>query len=193
MRDKIGRFTPGNISWSKLNPDYMSGDRHWNWQGGKPKCKTCRKTLGSYKATYCNPCATNLFRKVKPNCICEVCGKYFYTRPSHIAKGKGKYCSREHFSIGVKGKYIGENNHSWRGEGASYGAKHIWIAKHYGKPDKCETCGTSGLIGKYINWANISGEYRREKSDWKRLCKKCHVAFDDTINRGWQTRRIAQL
>ena len=38
---KGNRFSPktefkkGHIPWSKLNPDYLDGDKHWNWQGGK--------------------------------------------------------------------------------------------------------------------------------------------------------------
>ena len=39
-----------------------SGENHWNWRGGKPKCKVCDKDLGGYSSTYCNSCATKIFR-----------------------------------------------------------------------------------------------------------------------------------
>jgi hypothetical protein len=42
-------------------------------------------------------------RKSKPNCTCVVCGTEFYRRPSHIARGEGKYCSRE--CVMVSGAY----------------------------------------------------------------------------------------
>jgi hypothetical protein len=31
---------------------------------------------------------------------------------------------------------------------------------------------------RYFDWANISGEYLRDFSDWQQLCKLCHKAFD---------------
>ena len=31
---------------------------------------------------------------MRPNCICRECGAPFYLKPSAIAKGRGKYCSK---------------------------------------------------------------------------------------------------
>lgn len=53
---------------------------------------------------------------------------------------------------------------------------HQWARKQFGKPSRCETCGTTEA--KQFDWANLSGEYRKERSDWKRLCKTCHVKLD---------------
>lgn len=100
---------------------------------------------------------------------------------------KGKKLSLEHRKK-LTG-YTEENSHAWKGKKASYTAKHAWIYKKFGKPKKCVLCDKDGLVGKYINWANISGEYKRKRNDWLRLCKPCHVKFDDSINKGWKTRR----
>ena len=74
--------------------------------------------------------------------------------------------------------FIGDKHWYWKGDNSGYRNIHIWIENHYGKPDTCEFCGKSGLSGHQIHWANISGEYKREITDWIRLCTKCHGAFD---------------
>jgi len=60
----------------------------------------------------------------------------------------------------------------------SYSGIHKWISYHYEKSGTCSECKTSNLSGKYIHWANISGEYKRDIKDWKELCAKCHQKFD---------------
>lgn len=69
-----------------------------------------------------------------------------------------------------------ENNGMWKGESASYAAKHIWVNTHWGKPKKCDHCNTEE--NRMYHWANISDEYKREREDWLRLCVPCHSKFD---------------
>lgn len=57
---------------------------------------------------------------------------------------------------------------------ASYSAIHYWVYHRKGKALKCEDCGFEGRC----NWANISGEYRRDVDDFKSLCVPCHQEFD---------------
>lgn len=71
-----------------------------------------------------------------------------------------------------------EKNPSWKGSDVGYYGLHLWISKLLGKPQKCEHCGKDNLTGKQINWANKSGKYLRDKSDWLRLCVKCHREYD---------------
>lgn len=71
---------------------------------------------------------------------------------------------------------IGELNVNWKGDQVGYTALHEWITRILGAPNKCEHCGT--LVAKKYEWANISKKYKREKSDWIRLCTSCHRIYD---------------
>lgn len=75
-----------------------------------------------------------------------------------------------------KGDNTRQKNYQWKGEDASYTAKHIWARNWWGKPMFCEHCKTSAR--KMYHWANISGTYQRDRSDWLRLCVSCHKKFD---------------
>lgn len=77
---------------------------------------------------------------------------------------------------------IGDKNHMWKGDSVSYKGLHDWVNKNFGKPDICERCNASGLSGMYINWANVSGSYKRDRNDWIRLCKSCHNKMDGIVN-----------
>lgn len=57
---------------------------------------------------------------------------------------------------------------------------HHWVESKLGKPQSCEECGRT--TSKKYEWANISQEYKRELSDWKRLCSSCHRKFDLAAN-----------
>ena|SRR3990167_2183800 len=71
---------------------------------------------------------------------------------------------------------IGENHPKWKGDKVGYSALHDYISYYKGQPKFCEGCGTE-TAGRY-EWANISGEYRRDLDDYLRLCKKCHFKYD---------------
>lgn len=75
-------------------------------------------------------------------------------------------------------RILGENSYSWKGVDVGYRGLHNWIENELGKPDICSNCERRGLSGHQIHWANKSREYKREISDWIRLCAKCHKAFD---------------
>lgn len=66
----------------------------------------------------------------------------------------------------------------------SYSGIHKWISYHYKKTGVCSDCGRSGLSGKFIHWANISGNYKRDIKDWRELCAKCHQVFDKRYKQG---------
>lgn len=57
-----------------------------------------------------------------------------------------------------------------------YVAVHMWVRYHFGKPQHCENCGRTEK--RMYHWANISGRYIRERSDWLRLCVPCHKQHD---------------
>jgi hypothetical protein len=128
---------------------------------------------------------------------CKICFKEFKVPPSTIKVGKGKYCSKSCASkkspnIFKKGHIInlgkkrgfmewmlGENNPKWKGDKVGYVPLHAWLYRNLGKPNTCEYCKKTNLIGRNIHWANISGKYKRELSDWIRLCVSCHAIYDE--------------
>lgn len=57
-----------------------------------------------------------------------------------------------------------------------YSARHQWINRNFGRPQKCEHCGTTEA--GYYEWATKRGDYGRVREDWLRLCKVCHVNYD---------------
>lgn len=70
----------------------------------------------------------------------------------------------------------GERNGLWKGANASYAAKHIWMTTNFGRPQKCDSCGTTEK--RMYHWANVSGTYTRQRDDWLRLCVPCHKSND---------------
>lgn len=88
---------------------------------------------------------------------------------------KGHPLSDEHKKKMIK---FSEEHHQWKGNDASYSAKHKWVNKYFGKPRKCEDCGFESKNNRQFHWANISGGYLRDRSDWLRLCVPCHKEFD---------------
>lgn len=71
-----------------------------------------------------------------------------------------------------------ENNHEWKGDKTGYSSKHNWIHKYYGKANKCENHNCKIINPKRYEWANLSGKYLREVSDYRMLCVNCHRNMD---------------
>jgi len=119
-------------------------------------------------AKYCsNECDGKSKRNGK-TVECEYCGGKFYTQPSV----KQKYCSSSCFA-----KDRPKEEHSrWKESGVGMPALHEWVEKELGKPDNCEHCDRDNAA-RY-EWANKSGEYKRDTDDWIRLCSVCHKAYD---------------
>lgn len=64
----------------------------------------------------------------------------------------------------------------WKGINAKLCAKHKWLDRNYGQPRFCEFCLT--ITANRYDWANISGFYKRDRFDYKRLCRSCHQLYD---------------
>jgi len=73
-------------------------------------------------------------------------------------------------------KILGENHPNWKGDNVGYGGVHDWIREKYGTPSLCDKCGDTN--SKRYEWANITGEYTRDRKNWQRLCVKCHRRLD---------------
>jgi len=85
----------------------------------------------------------------------------------------GKY----HWSKQAKNSITAENNHNWKGDIVGYFSLHEWIRKRKPKPCLCEECNKQPPF----DLANISGEYKRDVTDFKWLCRGCHMKSDGRL------------
>jgi hypothetical protein len=141
------------------------------------QCKTCLKTFSKgynvsnknweERSIYCSKSCINKgrvsFRKGKPL--------------GYEVWNKGKKGLQAAWNKGIAHESIlNEKNHLWKGDKASLIAKHTWVVRRLGKPQHCEHCKTKEK--RMYHWANISGKYKRDLTDWKRLCVPCHKRYD---------------
>lgn len=125
----------------------------------------------------CKTCARSDVRIGKIRRACLVCEKPFLAHATEIRRGGGKLCSRScYYEWQRRTAKKGEDHHSWKGDRVGNAALHDWVRKLLGVPQKCEKCGTDRA--KFYDWANKSGLYMRDVSDWIRLCRKCHNRYD---------------
>ena len=82
-----------------------------------------------------------------------------YRRPPFSQEWKDKIALA---SVGNQSHYMGER--------VGYWGLHRWLDRELGRPKKCKHCGSTKE--KRYEWANISGEYKRDVDDFIRLCKK---------------------
>ena len=118
-----------------------------------------------------------------------------WNRGTHIQTNTGRtHWTKEsvrdlEFIKKQRASVVSGNKHgNWKGDQASYVAKHEWMVLHFGKPEFCEACGTEEA--KRFEWANISGQYLRDREDWLRLCTSCHRKYDNNMTKAWITRRM---
>ena len=118
---------------------------------------------------------------------CLNCGTNFVPTSSSLCRSGGKYCSHKCYWKSLLGKTawnknkkatwaIGEKSVVWKGDDVGYRALHYWVERRLGKPKCCDFCGS--LESKRYSWANKSGNYLRDITDWIRLCSKCHYKYD---------------
>jgi hypothetical protein len=108
---------------------------------------------------------------------CLSCGKTF---------NKPYSCSKKNFE--VRTKYCsmacknvkGERNGCWKGDNIQKDSIHCWVAREWGIPKKCELCGTEN--SPKFEWSKKNHTYKRDRGDWQRVCKKCHLEYDIKFN-----------
>lgn len=71
----------------------------------------------------------------------------------------------------------GDKHPFWKGDNVSYSGLHYWLSRRLGQPRVCDKCGTT--TAKKYEWANKSGKYKRDLTDWLRLCTRCHRIYDN--------------
>ena len=113
---------------------------------------------------------------------------------------RGKKKTKEHIEAARKAllaseKYWasrprGEKHAAWKGDKVGYCAVHDWVSRIIGRASYCEVCGiTEEKRRCYL--ANLSGEYRRDISDWKKMCASCHRKHD-LKNGTWATGKFTR-
>lgn len=135
--------------------------------------------------------------------VCQHCGKIMVkplTKSRKDWENRSKYCSKKCMYTAHKGKHFApstelkkghseipgrvvalprdEKHHQWKGNKVGYGALHSWVQRRLGTPQECWQCGTTEK--RRYQWSNTSREYKRELSDWRRLCIPCHKKYDRT-------------
>lgn len=119
------------------------------------------------------------------NCKKPVRGKKYCSQACYWTTLKGKkpiaatQIPRKPWNKGTSAK-SGDELPNWLEKKVSYKTLHTWVTRKLGKPSLCQTCGaTEGVF----EWSNISREYKRDLSDWQRLCKSCHNKYDKRLKR----------
>lgn len=135
------------------------------------KCAVCTKVFEKPVN-----CSVKNWGKRK-NCSFECQTKYWVGR-SNARKQQGSKNSVPAWNKGIPSPFVGELNNKWKGDEVSYSGVHHWVTKWKGRPTVCEKCGTKGLKGHKIHWANIDHKYKRVLDDYIRLCSQCHSDYD---------------
>lgn len=80
---------------------------------------------------------------------------------------------------------IGAKNNNWKGDNITRHNLHKWLRSRIPIPEFCQFCNKQ----KAKDLANITGVYSRDLDNWKYLCRKCHINFDDSVNKSWAVRK----
>lgn len=137
--------------------------------GQEIKCLECdyiaknKKALSNHLRYGCS--------NLKKDKRCKYCNKIINNNKPSRQKD---FCDSKCFYLFNKKN----NNSAWKGDSVSYTGIHDWINKNFGKPIKCEKCGSK----IYVDWSNKDHKYSRKKEDWIALCRKCHFKKDGHNN-----------
>src|SRR4030095_3985210 len=93
------------------------------------------------------------------------------------------------FSPEAVEKRSGPRSWNWKGDDVSYSGLHRWVRRNFGLPRLCQVCGTTEA--KRYDWASRRRIYSRDRSEWLRLCRRCHNRRDHPKRRSsmWATSR----
>lgn len=86
---------------------------------------------------------------------------------------------------------LGDKHWAWKGDAVGHASLHDWLKRRVETINKCEHCGAT--TAKKYEWANKSHEYKRDITDWLRLCVSCHRKYDGHAIKMWETRRKLQV
>jgi len=153
-------------------------------------CKTCSKVFSSYNPnpTFCSaPCRfKSMMSKVDSAKVLELYESGMSQDEVAASLGttqKVVYSTLKRMNykcrVAAKRDQYGEKNTSWKGDNVTYAALHYRIVAMFGRPKKCDECGTTDESKRY-DWACV-GDYKKPQ-DYRRMCRSCHFAFDKIGN-----------
>lgn len=134
---------------------------------GKSMHFCARACQTAWKRTHGNEINQHLSKRISK--VCEYCKQPFIVHA--YRSDTARFCSQS-----CKGRAVPEELHSsWKGDDVGYHGIHSWVNKHKGRADaqKCVFCKKQAR-----DWANIDGEYMRNKADYISLCRSCHHRYD---------------
>ena len=138
----------------------------------RAECSWCKKEIYRFPHEFKerNYCSRNCSRKkAKVVVVCITCSMVKHLLPCEARKQHG-FCS-------IKCSKVGELNPNWKSS-VGYEGIHSWVRRRLIKPEMCPKCN----IRESYDLANISQKYLRDLSDWKWLCRRCHMVEDGRIN-----------
>jgi hypothetical protein len=125
--------------------------------------------------------------------ICANCGNDFLANINEIKRrtGGANTCSRACWY-----SYMPEVlNKKWdelgRLESSLYTRAHRFVYKTLGKATMCEICGSNDR--HIYHWANLSGNYSLNISDWKQMCPSCHKNHDNNFYKKKGVRMMSKI
>ena len=161
-------------------------------------CVECGKLIRS-NAKRCTECYLKYLSKSK-NCIncgkkissqaekCRRCSKLGHGWPKKYYKKqslaqKNRFKNNHQWNEGKHWKHLqGKNHGQWKGNKVGIKALHRWVINHKGRPKQCDQCQTTNK--KVYDWANKDHKYKRDLSDYIRLCRSCHRKYDYKLRIG---------
>lgn len=127
------------------------------------KCKDCAK--------WDVKCNRTVERK------CNHCNTDFLAPASEVKRRNGgRFCNRQCYHA-AQSKLLKEKWDSiGRKRSTIYLRAHRFMYENFGKASKCEECNAGDK--SIYHWANLSGNYKHSRSDWKMMCPSCHKKYD---------------
>jgi len=127
-----------------------------------PLSESHKKALSESRMGEKNPNYGKTFSEDHRRKLSESHKGIVYGPPSELTKKK------------IAESQTGDKHPGWKGDEVGFATLHEWMRKMYPPPELCTKCG----LNKPLDIHNISGEYRRDISDWQYLCRKCHQIVD---------------
>jgi len=162
----------------------------------EPKiCPECNKTFNKgvdeaiarwnkriYCSRKCNDDHKRTAEKTQTFKYCNQCGVLFNKvyEETWLKWQSRRFCSKKCADIGkirkapstaFKKGHIPAN---FKEKGFGYNTVHKWLTRHFPKKGICEEC----LKESKTQYANITGKYLRDRSDYRELCYSCHTRID---------------